>query len=63
MMLCPSKYCRNEIPDDSAFCDKCGIRILKCEKCGRIALGNFCGKCGGKMIFIKESRGKINDSK
>lgn len=62
-MLCPSKYCRNEIPDDSAFCDKCGIRILKCEKCGRIALGNFCGKCGEKMIFFKKAKVEINDSK
>ena len=63
MILCPSKNCRNEIPDDSVFCDKCGIRILKCDKCDRIAMGKFCGRCGGKMIFFKKAKVKINDSK
>ncbi len=51
-MICPSENCKKEIPDDSLFCDQCGIKLKKCETCGKIAFGNFCGKCGGKMIFI-----------
>ena len=49
-MICPSKICKKEIPDDSNFCDQCGVRLYECAVCSRIALGKFCGKCGGKMI-------------
>lgn len=48
-MICPSKLCKEEIPDNSLYCDMCGIRILKCSKCGSIGISNFCKKCGGKM--------------
>ncbi|MBQ4013916.1 MAG: zinc ribbon domain-containing protein [Treponema sp.] len=54
-MICPSKSCRAQIPDDSIFCDQCGIQLLKCAGCGRVALGKFCGKCGGKMLPIKKN--------
>lgn len=54
-MICPSKICKCEIPDDSLFCDQCGIKILKCEKCGAIGISKFCGKCGGHMVFQKAS--------
>ena len=54
-MICPSKSCHAEIPDDSCFCDMCGIQLLKCSKCGKIALGKFCGKCGGKMIPVEKN--------
>jgi len=54
-MICPSKICKCEIPDDSLFCDQCGIRILKCEKCGAIGISKFCGKCGGHMVFQEAS--------
>lgn len=52
-MICPSKTCQTEIPNDSNFCDQCGIQLKQCEKCGRVALGKFCGKCGGKMTERK----------
>ena len=48
-MICPSKICRQEIPDDSCFCDQCGVRLLRCVKCGYAGTGKFCGKCGGPM--------------
>ena len=54
-MICPSKICKCEIPDDSLFCDQCGIKILKCEKCGAIGISKFCGKCGGHMVFQEAS--------
>ena len=50
-MICPSKICKSEIPDDSLYCDQCGIKILRCQKCDSIGLGKFCGKCGGAMAF------------
>ncbi|MBP5447783.1 MAG: zinc ribbon domain-containing protein [Treponema sp.] len=58
-MICPSKNCQKEIPDDSFFCDQCGIRLLKCSVCGKLAArGNFCGKCGGKMTALGTSSDK-----
>lgn len=54
-MICPSKICKEEIPEDSLYCDQCGIKILRCQKCNSIALrepkDKFCGKCGGVMVF------------
>lgn len=54
-MICPSKMCVKEIPDDSAFCDQCGVHLGKCEKCGAIALSKRCGKCGGIITLITVS--------
>lgn len=54
-MICPSRICKSEIPDDSIHCDQCGIKILRCQKCNSVALRDpldkFCGKCGGVMVF------------
>lgn len=50
-MICPSKLCKAEILDDSLYCDQCGIKILKCSKCGSVGISKFCGKCGGMMSF------------
>nr|WP_318717811.1 FHA domain-containing protein [uncultured Treponema sp.] len=50
-MICPSKLCKAEILDDSLYCDQCGIKILKCSKCGAVGISKFCGKCGGMMSF------------
>ena len=50
-MICPSKICRQEIPDDSCFCDQCGARLLRCAKCGYVGTSKFCGKCGGPMAI------------
>ncbi|MDR1786437.1 MAG: hypothetical protein LBR23_08285, partial [Spirochaetaceae bacterium] len=51
-MKCQSKTCLQEIPDDSCFCDQCGVQLLKCTKCGAITLGKFCNKCGGPTAAI-----------
>jgi len=52
-MICPSKICKQEIPDDSCFCDQCGVHLLRCDKCGFIGTGKFCGSCGGPMSAIQ----------
>lgn len=54
-MICPSKLCKAEIPEDSLYCDQCGLKILKCSKCGAIGISKFCGKCGGMMAFTGDS--------
>lgn len=61
-MICPSKLCKAEIPEDSCYCDQCGIKILKCIKCGAMGISKFCGKCGGAMIFSGESKPVSLDS-
>jgi hypothetical protein len=52
-MKCPSKICEQEIPDDSCFCDQCGIHLLRCDKCGSICIGKFCKNCGGSLSAIQ----------
>ena len=52
-LICPNKICKQEIPDDSCFCDQCGIQLLRCEKCGFVSTGKFCGKCAGAMSAIE----------
>lgn len=58
-MICPSKLCKVEIPEDSFYCDQCGIKILKCSKCGAIGISKFCGKCGEIMSFSGESQAAV----
>jgi hypothetical protein len=50
-MICPNKICKQEIPDDSGYCDQCGLKILRCSKCGTPGTSKFCAKCGGAMVF------------
>ncbi|MDR2049784.1 MAG: FHA domain-containing protein [Treponema sp.] len=50
-MICPSKICKQEIPDDSLYCDQCGVKISRCVKCGNPGITPRCGKCGGVMAF------------
>jgi hypothetical protein len=52
-MNCPNKICKQEIPDDSCFCDQCGVQLLRCGKCGFTGASKFCGKCGGAMSAIQ----------
>jgi len=52
-MNCPNKICKQEIPDDSCFCDQCGVHLLRCDKCGFVGTSKFCGKCGGSMSAIQ----------
>lgn len=52
MIVCPN--CKEEIDDDSHYCDQCGQALLFCEKCGRVGIGRRCTSCGGLMISPEE---------
>jgi len=48
MIICPA--CKEEIDDDSYYCDQCGQALLFCKQCGRVGLGRRCTYCGGLMV-------------
>ena len=48
MIICPN--CKEEIDDDSHFCDQCGQFLLYCGSCGRVGIGRRCVHCGGLML-------------
>ena len=48
MIICPT--CREEIDDDSHFCDQCGQKLYFCNQCGRVGVGRRCTHCGGLMV-------------
>jgi len=48
MIVCPS--CKEEIDDDSHYCDQCGHALLYCSSCGRVGVGRRCTYCGGLMV-------------
>lgn len=48
MIICPN--CKEEIDDDSHYCDQCGQALLYCNNCGRVGIGRRCTQCGGMMI-------------
>ena len=52
MIICPS--CKEEIEDDSHFCDQCGQKLVYCSSCGRVGMGRRCTYCGGLMISDDE---------
>lgn len=52
MIVCPN--CKEEIEDDSHYCDQCGQALLYCEKCGRVGMGRRCTSCGGMMLSAEE---------
>ena len=52
MIVCPS--CKEEIEDDSHFCDQCGQELVYCSNCGRVGMGRRCTYCGGLMISAEE---------
>lgn len=52
MIICPS--CKEEIEDDSHFCDQCGQKLVYCSSCGRVGMGRRCTYCGGLMISADE---------
>ncbi len=47
MIICPA--CKEEIEDDSLYCDQCGQQLLFCKQCGHVGLGRRCTRCGGVM--------------
>ena len=56
MIICP--ICREEIDDDSRFCDQCGHALLYCSSCGRVGVGRRCTSCGSMMLSADEKFGK-----
>lgn len=48
MIICPT--CKEEIDNDSHYCDQCGQALLYCNQCGRVGIGRRCTYCGGLMI-------------
>mgnify|MGYP002620309532 CR=1 FL=1 len=52
MIVCPN--CKEEIDDNSRFCDQCGQQLLFCTRCGRVGLGRRCIHCGGEMGELSE---------
>lgn len=50
MIQCPS--CRAMIPDDSAFCDQCGIELMWCPDCKRPKSNRTreCPVCGSDLV-------------
>lgn len=52
MIICPA--CREEIEDDSHYCDQCGQELLFCKQCGHVGLGRRCTRCGGLMVSRHE---------
>ncbi|MDE7096933.1 MAG: FHA domain-containing protein, partial [Muribaculaceae bacterium] len=45
---CPE--CFEDIPEDSRYCDMCGVELLECVNCHSIGTGVFCSECGRPMI-------------
>ena len=45
MIICPT--CKEEIDNDSHFCDQCG---QACDRCGNVGVGRRCTRCGGLMV-------------
>lgn len=52
MIICPN--CKEEIDDDSRYCDQCGQALLFCGRCGRVGIGRRCTNCGGMMVSYDE---------
>lgn len=48
MTQCPE--CRMQIPDDSAYCDQCGVELRWCPECKRPKRGTECPVCGTDLI-------------
>jgi hypothetical protein len=52
MIICPN--CKEEIEDNSHYCDQCGQALLYCNQCGRVGMGRRCTSCGGLMVTAEE---------
>ena len=52
---CPS--CGEMTPDDSKYCDQCGVELLVCVNCGALGTDDFCAECGKPMV----SKGKSDN--
>ena len=48
MTKCP--FCREQIPDDSWFCDQCGKELKWCPQCRAPKRGTECAACGETLV-------------
>lgn len=60
MIICP--ICKEDIDDDSRYCDQCGHALLYCSNCGRVGVGRRCTSCGGMMVSADERLGVCSPS-
>ena len=54
MIICPS--CKEEIEEQSPYCDQCGQQLQYCSNCGRVGIGRRCTHCGGLMAAPGEKQ-------
>ena len=60
MIICPS--CREEIEEQSYYCDQCGQALQYCSNCGRVGIGRRCTYCGGLMAPPNEEDSSHNST-
>lgn len=58
---CPD--CGEMIPDDSRYCDQCGVELLECVNCGTLGTGAFCPECGKPMLARKNNTDAVKKNK
>ena len=58
MIICPS--CKEEIEEESHYCDQCGQELVYCSSCGRVGMGRRCTYCGGLMVGPDEAKDQRN---
>ena len=58
MIICPS--CKEEIEEESHYCDQCGQELVYCTSCGRVGMGRRCTYCGGLMAGVDEQSNQRN---
>ena len=61
MIICPN--CREEIEEESHFCDQCGQELVYCSSCGRVGMGRRCTHCGSLMVSADEIIQKRQESR
>lgn len=43
--------CKEDIDDDSIYCDMCGVELSVCAQCRVPVVGKWCTKCGGQRVL------------
>ena len=45
-------FCKENIDDDSFYCDMCGEEIKVCEVCKKVGKGKMCTVCGKPLLTL-----------
>ena len=56
-MKCP--HCKEQIDDDSRYCDQCGQALMFCPDCGRPKHGTECPACGANLVDASTFFGEV----